>query len=131
MCCNLQIRISFSNSFPDLAFYISNQTEKIKILDTKKENKLIIHLTENLPSQISKNFTASVDIEHRKQCSRNHSATHLLHQSLLNILGDHISQRGSLVDSKNLRFDFSHFSKITDQEIKKIELFINLKIGYK
>ena len=108
--------------------FISNQTEKIKILDTKKENKLIIHLTENLPSQISKNFTASVDIEHRKQCSRNHSATHLLHQSLLNILGDHISQRGSLVDSKNLRFDFSHFSKITDQEIKKIELFINLKI---
>ncbi|MDC0249647.1 alanine--tRNA ligase [Flavobacteriales bacterium] len=107
---------------------IKNDSDTINIVDTKKENKLIIHFTEELPNDVSRTFIAQVDINSRVASSRNHTATHLLHESLRNILGEHVSQKGSLVNSQYLRFDFSHFEKLDKQEIKKIEEDVNAKI---
>ena len=107
---------------------ISNENELIEVLDCRKENQLIIHIVKKLPQEITSEFTAKVNKRYRKNISRNHSATHLLHESLRDILGIHVEQKGSLVDSKHLRFDFTHFRKIDDHIIEKIESYVNNKI---
>ena len=95
--------------------------EKVFIFDTKKENNLIIHLSEKLPSDVSAEFTATVNPTNRELSACNHSATHLLHHALRTVLGTHVEQKGSLVNPEYLRFDFSHFSKVTDEELAKVE----------
>lgn len=102
-------------------------TGKIKIIDTKKENDLIIHFAENLPSSFH-NITAKVDAVKRKSTTVHHSATHLLHAALRKVLGSHVAQKGSLVNADYLRFDFSHFSKLTNEELKHVEKIVNEKI---
>ncbi len=108
--------------------FISNANEKIAIIDTKKENNLIIHFTESLPENVEAIFTASVDTAKRKLTENNHSATHLLHAALRQVLGTHVAQKGSLVNNENLRFDFSHFSAMTKEEIAQVEQIVNQKI---
>ena len=98
------------------------------IIDTKKENNLIIHFSKTLPRNLKKTFNAVVDQKQRSRTAANHTATHLLHQALRNVLGDHVVQKGSMVHSRNLRFDFSHFGKVTDQELKQVEDFVNARI---
>ena len=98
------------------------------ILDTKKENNLIVHLTKNIPDKLEDVFTAVVDNKQRSRTSMNHSATHLMHQALRSILGTHVEQKGSMVHSGVFRFDFSHFTKVTSEEIKAVEKFVNARI---
>ena len=98
------------------------------IVDTKKENNLIIHFTKTLPRNLEGTFVAVVDEKQRNRTAANHTATHLLHQGLRNILGEHVTQKGSMVHSRNLRFDFSHFAKVTDEELKQGEDFVNDRI---
>lgn len=105
-----------------------SDNEKIEILNTIKENNLIIHISEKLPSSPGKNFKAKIDIEKRQRIQNNHSATHLLHKALRDILGSHVEQKGSLVGPDYLRFDFSHFQKVNIDELKAVELDINRKI---
>ena len=100
----------------------------VYILDTKKENNLIIHMTKTLPKNIEATFTAVVDEKHARLSSCNHTATHLLHQALRSVLGTHVEQKGSMVSPKNLRFDFSHFAKVTTDELEAIENFVNARI---
>ena len=100
----------------------------IYIIDTKKENNQTIHLTQSLPENITATFNAVVDANQRAKTSSNHSATHLLHQGLRKILGTHIEQKGSMVRNASLRFDFSHFSKVTDEELVEVENFVNARI---
>ena len=107
---------------------LTSSNETIQIIDTKKENNLILHFTKQLPENISARFVAKVNTDLRIATSKNHSATHLMHQALREILGTHVEQKGSLVNSDRLRFDFSHFSKVTDEEIKKVEDFVNARI---
>lgn len=107
---------------------IENSTETITIIDTKKENNLIIHIVEQLPELISGKFKAKVNFENRKNIACNHSATHLIHQALREVLGTHVEQKGSLVHANYLRFDFSHFHKVTDEEILKVEKIVNQRI---
>ena len=98
------------------------------VVDTKKENNLIIHFVKNLPRNPEGNFKAVVDAKQRARTAANHSATHLLHQALRNILGPHVTQKGSMVHSRYLRFDFSHFSKVTEEELHQVEDFVNARI---
>lgn len=105
-----------------------HNNEVVRITDTRKENDLIIHLAEQLPSDLGQPFHARIDIEAQRSTARNHSATHLLHAALKQILGEHVNQKGSLVEPDRLRFDFSHFSKVTDEEIAQIETMVNEKI---
>jgi len=98
------------------------------VLNTKKENNVIIHFTKNLPKNVREPFTAVVDQKQRQRTSANHSATHLLHQALREVLGTHVAQKGSAVHSKHLRFDFSHFSKLTVDELRDVENFVNARI---
>ena len=98
------------------------------ILDTKKENNLIVHFSKSIPKKINGNFKAVVDENQRKRTSSNHTATHLMHQGLRKILGSHVEQKGSMVHSGMFRFDFSHFSKLSQDEIKQVELFVNERI---
>lgn len=102
--------------------------EQIAIVDTKKENDLIIHFAEKLPSSFYGEVLAKVDATKRKHTAIHHSATHLLHAALRNVLGTHVAQKGSLVNADYLRFDFSHFSKMTDEEIRQVETIVNEKI---
>ncbi len=102
--------------------------ESIEIIDTKKENNLILHITKQLPENVSASFVAKVNTDLRAASSKNHSATHLMHQALRSILGTHVEQKGSLVNPNYLRFDFSHFAKVTDEEIKQVEDFVNARI---
>jgi len=108
--------------------YIEANGEKIHITDTQKENDLIIQYAEKLPSDVSATFHCVVNAKKRIQTENNHSATHLMQAALRKVLGDHVQQRGSLVNDKFLRFDFSHFSKVTDVELEKIEHMVNSKI---
>ncbi len=107
---------------------ISNVNERVVIVDTKKENNLIIHFAEALPENVEAVFTATVDAHKRKLTESNHSATHLLHAALRSVLGTHVQQKGSLVNNEYLRFDFSHFSAMTDEEITKVEHMVNQKV---
>lgn len=102
--------------------------ESVAIIDTKKENNLILHFAKNLPENVNGTFTAKVDTKLRTDSSRNHSATHLMHQALRTLLGTHVEQKGSLVSPDYLRFDFSHFSKVTDAELRQVEDFVNARI---
>ena len=102
--------------------------ETIEILDTKKENNLILHFTKQLPENVNASFIAKVNTDLRGLSSKNHSATHLMHLALRTVLGTHVEQKGSLVNPTNLRFDFSHFSKVTDEELQQVEDFVNARI---
>ena len=102
--------------------------ESIEIIDTKKENNLILHFAKRLPENVNASFVANVDTDLRTSTSKNHSATHLMHLALRTILGTHVEQKGSLVNPKHLRFDFSHFAKMTDDEIQQVEDFVNERI---
>ncbi len=112
----------------DTGVLIGENGEKIQIEDTKKENNLIVHYTKELANDLSQNFTARINVEQRKDIERNHSATHLMHAALREVLGEHIQQKGSLVSADVLRFDFSHFSKLSYDEIRDIEDVVNEKI---
>jgi alanyl-tRNA synthetase len=103
--------------------------EIIEIIDTKKENNLILHFAKQLPENLEGSFAAKVNTDLRTSTSKNHSATHLMHSALRNIVGTHVEQKGSLVNPNYLRFDFSHFSKVTDDEIKQVEDFVNQSIA--
>lgn len=105
-----------------------NDKETVKIIDTKKENDLFVHIVDKLPQDPTASFTAKVKSEKRNLIMNNHSATHLLHAALREVLGDHVQQKGSLVNDQVLRFDFSHFSKVTEEEIHQIEKIVNQKI---
>ncbi len=102
--------------------------EVVYIVDTKKENNLIVHYAKNLPRNTEDTFKAVVDAKQRNRTASNHTATHLLHQALRNILGEHVEQKGSMVHSGNLRFDFSHFSKVTEEQLREVEDFVNARI---
>lgn len=107
---------------------IEFQAEAIAIVDTKKESKLIVHFTDELPKNVNASFVAKVNAVDRKASSRNHTATHLLQESLRTVLGEHVLQKGSLVNPNYLRFDFTHFSKIEKVDLQKIEADVNTKI---
>ncbi|MDB2675172.1 alanine--tRNA ligase [Flavobacteriales bacterium] len=108
--------------------YLEHDSEVVQILDTKKENNLIVHIVDSLPKNITAAFIAKVDTDKRMNSANNHTATHLLHETLREVLGEHVAQKGSLVNSEYLRFDFSHFSKVDAEDLKKIEYSVNDKI---
>lgn len=109
----------------------ANNGELTYIIDTKKENNLSVHIVEELPADVNAEFKAIVAKDLRQNIMANHTATHLLHQALRQILGNHVEQKGSRVDAKNLRFDFSHFKKLSPEEILEVEQFVNEKIKEK
>ena len=102
--------------------------QKIGIFDTKKENGIIVHFTKELPSDLSGSWSAEVSESKRRETAKNHSATHLMHEALREVLGTHVEQKGSLVNSEYLRFDFSHFQKVSDEELAQIEALVNQRI---
>ena len=107
---------------------ICSEFETIEIIDTKRENNLPIHIAKTMPDHPEANFMACVDVELRHACEANHTATHLLDQALREVLGNHVEQKGSLVTPDYLRFDFSHFQKVTPEEIRKVERIVNARI---
>ncbi|GHT32804.1 alanine--tRNA ligase [Bacteroidia bacterium] len=108
--------------------WLISDAGKITIPDTKSENNLSVHLTERLPEDLTATFTAKIDVKKRIQCECNHSGTHLLHEALREVLGTHVEQRGSYVSPESLRFDFSHFQKVTDEELREVEKKVGEKI---
>ena len=108
--------------------YIICGDERIEVIDTKKENNLPIHITKQLPADASATFRAEVNTKKRNACAANHSCTHLLDQALRQVLGTHVEQKGSLVTPDAIRFDFSHFQKVTDEEIEQVERIVNARI---
>jgi len=107
---------------------ISNEHQTIEILNTQKENGIVVHLSNHLPNNLVLSLKALVNKTKRLATQNNHSATHLLHAALRQVLGNHVEQKGSLVNDQHLRFDFSHFSKVTENEAKQIEQIVNRKI---
>ncbi|HEU0137835.1 MAG TPA: DHHA1 domain-containing protein, partial [Flavobacterium sp.] len=107
---------------------LESANETIEVIDTKKENNLILHFTRKLPENVLSTFIARTDRKLRQDSAANHSATHLMHLALRTILGTHVEQKGSLVNPNNLRFDFSHFAKLTDKELQQVEEFVNARI---
>ena len=107
---------------------LKSDNETIEIIETKKENNLAVHIAKNLPTDVTEVFTAVIDVEKRKATECNHSATHLLHEALREVLGTHVEQKGSFVSPDALRFDFSHFQKLTKEEIRAVEAIANRKI---
>ncbi len=105
-----------------------SENETLHVVNTVKENDLSIHITDALPQQPEAVFTAKVDVERRLKIEANHTATHLMHAALRQVLGTHVEQKGSMVDDERLRFDFSHFAKMTEEEIRKVETIVNQKI---
>lgn len=103
--------------------------EKISVFDTKKENDLIVHYTDKLPADVTGEVVCQINAKKRSLSAKNHTATHLMQAALRQVLGDHVQQKGSLVNSEVLRFDFAHFAKVTDEEIAKIEQLVNEKIS--
>ncbi len=108
--------------------FIESEKEKVFITNTKQEDGLILHYSDKLPEQLTLMFHAVVDAKKRELTANNHSATHLLHKALQDVFGEHVEQKGSLVNEKHLRFDFSHFSKVTDEELGEIEARVNAEI---
>ena len=106
----------------------ADSDEKIEIFDTKRENNLAVHLVKKLPADITSTFTLRIDSERRRAIESNHTATHLMHEALREVLGSHVEQKGSYVADNMLRFDFSHFQKLTNEEIRKVERLVNSKI---
>ena len=105
-----------------------SENEEIKVLDTKKENGLSIHIVDKLPEQPEAEFMACVDVERRRAIEANHTCTHLLDEALREVLGTHVEQKGSLVTADGLRFDFSHFEKVTPEQLREVEHLVNAKI---
>ncbi len=105
-----------------------NEFETVEVIDTKKENNLSIHITKELPAHIEAPMMACVDTDKRAACAANHSATHLIDEALRQVLGTHVEQKGSLVTPDSLRFDFSHFQKVTDEQLREVEHLVNAKI---
>ena len=112
----------------DKGYLESSHGDLVYIIDTKKENNLVIHYLKNLPKDVHDTFKAVVDKKIRSYTEANHSATHLLHQALRAVLGTHVTQKGSMVHSRGLRFDFSHFSKVSAEELIQVENFVNARI---
>nr|WP_299345031.1 alanine--tRNA ligase [Allomuricauda sp.] len=112
----------------DKGYLNSSDGDVVYIVDTKRENNEIVHFAESLPKDVTSTFKAVVDKKQRWRTASNHTATHLLHQALREVLGDHVEQKGSAVHSKYLRFDFSHFSKLSVEELRDVENFVNARI---
>ena len=112
----------------DNGYIESSNGDIFRIFDTKKENSLLIHYCKTLPNKLENNFTAVVDSNNRYRSSCNHTATHLMHQALRSILGSHVEQKGSMVNSEMFRFDFSHYSKLSEEELRKVEQFVNERV---
>ena len=112
----------------DNGYIESSNGDIFRIFDTKKENSLLIHYCKTLPNKLENNFTAVVDSNNRYRSSCNHTATHLMHQALRSILGSHVEQKGSMVNSEMFRFDFSHYSKLSEEELNKVEQFVNDRV---
>ncbi|NVK05252.1 MAG: alanine--tRNA ligase [Flavobacteriia bacterium] len=102
--------------------------DSVRVWDTKKETGMILHYVDNLPEQIEATFKAEVEEERRRLTANNHSATHLLHEALREVLGEHVEQKGSLVNEKHLRFDFSHFQKVSEAEVRHVEDLVNARV---
>ena len=115
----------------DKGYLEDTHGDVVYILDTKKESNVIIHFVKNLPNHLNESFKAVVDAKQRYRTECNHTATHLLHQALREVLGEHVEQKGSAVHSKYLRFDFSHFSKVTVEQLREVENFVNRRIDGK
>ena len=107
---------------------ICNEQETIKVIDTKKENGVSVHLLERIPSNPEAEFMACVDVERRRAIEANHTCTHLLDEALKEVLGNHVEQKGSLVTPDYLRFDFSHFEKVTPEQLREVEHLVNERI---
>ncbi len=112
----------------DSGWLIADDGEQIEIVDTKSENNLTVHLADKLPKDVTAHLTARIDVKSRIATECNHTATHLVHEALREVLGEHVEQKGSYVSPKVLRFDFSHFQKVTDKEIRKIERIVTARI---
>ncbi|PHS67198.1 MAG: alanine--tRNA ligase [Flavobacterium sp.] len=112
----------------DKGYLESSHGDLVYVVDTKKENNLVMHYIKNLPKNVNDDFKAVVDDKTRSYTEANHTATHLLHQALRSVLGTHVTQKGSMVNGRGLRFDFSHFSKVTSDELKEVENFVNARI---